>query len=236
MQDIRRGDIWFIQPAPVPGGGTVGNEMWSGRPGVIVSNDTLNQHSGVVQVVYLTSSDKRRASATHVVVHANNQRSIAICNQVTNIDTSRLSQYIGRVSSLDLYNIQNSIAFALGLGGAKPGEALHKWEKQLSAHGIDLFEQELSLNDDINYSERIEGLKKTILQIARERDALATAIRAHSEHSSMYQELNKVFGTPPTPPAQPAQKKTKKKKKKKAPNGTHTHTAQVHQKKRQKSR
>ena len=235
MQDIRRGDIWFIQPAPVPGGGTVGNEMWSGRPGVIVSNDTLNQHSGVVQVVYLTSSDKRRASATHVVVHANNQRSIAICNQVTNIDTSRLSQYIGRVSSLDLYNIQNSIAFALGLGGAKPGEALHKWEKQLSAHGINLFEQELSLNDDINYSERIEGLKKTILQIARERDALATAIRAHSEHSSMYQELNKVFGTPPTPPAQPAQKKTKKKKKK-APNGTHTHTAQVHQKKRQKSR
>ena len=208
MQDIRRGDIWFIQPAPVPGGGTVGNEMWSGRPGVIVSNDTLNQHSGVVQVVYLTSSDKRRASATHVVVHANNQRSIAICNQVTNIDTSRLSQYIGRVSSLDLYNIQNR---------------------------IDLFEQELSLNDDINYSERIEGLKKTILQIARERDALATAIRAHSEHSSMYQELNKVFGTPPTPPIQPAQKKSKKKKKK-APNGTHTHTTQVHQKKRQKSR
>ena len=235
MQDIRRGDIWFVKAAPVPGGGTVGNEMWSGRPGVIISNDTLNQHSGVVQVVYLTSSDKRHASATHVVVRVGGKRSIAICNQVTNVDTSRLTQYIGRVSPLDLHSIQNSVAFALGLGGAKPGEALHKWEKQLSTHGIDLFEQELSLNDDIDCSERIKSLKKTILQIARERDALATAIRAHSEHSSMYQELNKVFGTPPTPPAQPSQKKTKKKKKK-APNGTHTHTAQVHQKKRQKSR
>lgn len=235
MQDIRRGDIWFIQPAPVPGGGTVGNEMWSGRPGVIVSNDTLNQHSGVVQVVYLTSSDKRRPSATHVTVHANGKRSIAICNQVTNVDISRLSQYIDQVSYSELRDIQNSIAFALGLGGAKPGEALHKWEKQLTSHGINLYEQELSLNDDINYSERIEGLKKTILQIARERDALATAIRAHSEHSSMYQELSKLFETPPTPPAQPAQKKTKKKKKK-VPNGTHVNATQVHQKKRQKSR
>ena len=136
MQDIRRGDIWFIQPAPVPGGGTVGNEMWSGRPGVIVSNDTLNQHSGVVQVVYLTSSDKRRPSATHVTVHVNGKRSIAICNQVTNVDTSRLSQYIDQVSYSELRDIQNSIAFALGLGGAKPGEALHKWEKQLASHGI----------------------------------------------------------------------------------------------------
>lgn len=235
MQDIRRGDIWFIQPAPVPGGGTVGNEMWSGRPGVIVSNDTLNQHSGVVQVVYLTSSDKRRPSATHVVVHVGGKRSIAICNQVTNVDTSRLSQYIDRVSYHELRDIQNSIAFALGLGGAKPGEALHKWEKQLSAHGIDLYEQELSLNDDINYSERLQGLKKTILCIARERDALATAIRAHSEHSLMYQELSKIFGTEPTEPTQPTQKKTKKKKKK-VPNGTHANATQVHQKKRQKSR
>lgn len=234
MQDIRRGDIWFIQAAPVPGGGTVGNEMWSGRPGVIVSNDTLNQHSGVVQVVYLTSSDKRRPSATHVVVHANGKRSIAICNQVTNVDTSRLSQYIDRVSYHELRDIQDSIAFALGLGGAKPGEALHKWEKQLASHGINLYEQELSLNDDINYSERIENLKKTILHIARERDALATAIRAHSEHSSMYQELSKIFGTEPTEPTQPTQKKTKKKKKK-AQNGTHANAAQVHQKKRKKS-
>lgn len=235
MQDIRRGDIWFVQPAPGPGGGTVGNEMWSGRPGVIVSNDTLNQHSGVVQVVYLTSSDKRRPSTTHVVVHVGSKRSIAICNQVTNVDTSRLSQYIDRVSYPELRDIQNSIAFALGLGGAKPGEALHKWEKQLSAHSIDLYEQELSLNDDINYSERIENLKKTILHIARERDALATAIRAHSEHTSMYQELSKIFGTEPTEPTQPTQKKTKKKKKK-VPNGTHANAAQVHQKKRQKSR
>ena len=51
MRAIRQGDVWFVKAAPVPGGGTVGNEIWSGRPAVIVSNDGINERSNVVQVV-----------------------------------------------------------------------------------------------------------------------------------------------------------------------------------------
>lgn len=195
MQDIRQGDVWFVEAAPVPGGGSIGNEMWSGRPGVVVSNDTINKRSGVVQIVYLTSSKRRHTNVTHVPVCANNQQSIAVCNQVTNIDTSRLTNYIGHITGHELQEIQNGIAFTLGLGGAKPGAALHKWEQQLDAHSIDLYEQELSLNDNVEPDVRVEGLKETVLRITKERDALRAAITANEQNAAMYQKLKEIFNT-----------------------------------------
>lgn len=195
MRDIRQGDVWFVEAAPVPGGGSIGNEMWSGRPGVVVSNDTINKRSGVVQIVYLTSSKRRHTNVTHVPVCANNQQSIAVCNQVTNIDTSRLTNYIGHITGHELQEIQNGIAFTLGLGGAKPGAALHKWEQQLDAHSIDLYEQELSLNDNVEPDVRVEGLKETVLRITKERDALRAAITANEQNAAMYQKLKEIFET-----------------------------------------
>ena len=195
MRDIRQGDVWFVEAAPVPGGGSIGNEMWSGRPGVVVSNNTINKRSGVVQIVYLTSSKRRQTNVTHVPVCANNQQSIAVCNQVTNIDTSRLTNYIGHITGNELQEIQNGIAFTLGLGGAKPGAALHKWEQQLDAHSIDLYEQELSLNDNVEPDVRVEGLKETVLRITKERDALRAAITANEQNAAMYQKLKEIFNT-----------------------------------------
>ena len=195
MRDIRQGDVWFVEAAPVPGGGSIGNEMWSGRPGIVVSNDTINKRSGVVQIVYLTSSKRRHINVTHVPVCANNQQSVAVCNQVTNIDTSRLTNYIGHITGHELQEIQNGIAFTLGLGGAKPGAALHKWEQQLDAHSIDLYEQELSLNDNVEPDVRVEGLKETVLRITKERDALRAAITANEQNAAMYQKLKEIFNT-----------------------------------------
>lgn len=116
MRAIRQGDVWFVEAAPVPGGGTVGNEIWSGRPAVIVSNDGINQRSGVVQVVYITSPNKqRRTNTINPTVHVNNRESIAVCNQVTNVDKSRLTSRIGHVEDHELETIQDGIAVALGL-------------------------------------------------------------------------------------------------------------------------
>lgn len=81
MGNIRQGDVWFVEAAPVPGGGTVGNEIWSGRPAVIVSNDGINERSNVVQVIYLTSPNKqRRTNTINPTVHVNSRESIAVCN------------------------------------------------------------------------------------------------------------------------------------------------------------
>lgn len=195
MGNIRQGDVWFVEAAPVPGGGTVGNEIWSGRPGIVVSNDVINERSGVVQIVYLTSHKRRYANVTHVPVHANNQESIAVCNQVANVDTSRLTNHLGRITQNELQEIQNGISFALGLGGARPGAALHKWEKLLDAHNIDLYEQELDLNDNIDRDTQIESLKETVLHLAKECDALRAAIEANEQNASMYQKFKEIFET-----------------------------------------
>lgn len=46
---INRGDIFYVNPSE-----TVGSEQRSGRPAIIVSNPLCNEHSPVVEVVYLT--------------------------------------------------------------------------------------------------------------------------------------------------------------------------------------
>ena len=193
MGNIRQGDVWFVEAAPVPGGGTVGNEIWSGRPGIVVSNNVINERSGVVQIVYLTSNKHRYSNVTHVLVHANNQESIAVCNQVANVDTSRLTNHLGRITQNELQEIQNGISFTLGLGGAKPGAALHKWEKLLDAHNIDLYEQELDLNDNIDRDTQIESLKRAVLHVTKERDALRAVIDNDKQNISMYRELKEIF-------------------------------------------
>ena len=193
MGNIRQGDVWFVEAAPVPGGGTVGNEIWSGRPGIVVSNDVINERSGVIQIVYLTSNKHRYSNVTHVLVHANNQESIAVCNQVANVDTSRLTNHLGRITQNELQEIQNGISFTLGLGGAKPGAALHKWEKLLDAHNIDLYEQELDLNDNIDRDTQIESLKRAVLHVTKERDALRAVIDNDKQNISMYRELKEIF-------------------------------------------
>lgn len=193
MGNIRQGDVWFVEAAPVPGGGTVGNEIWSGRPGIVVSNDVINERSGVVQIVYLTSHKHRYVNVTHVAVHANNQDAIAVCNQVANVDTSRLTNHLGRITQNELQEIQNGISFTLGLGGARPGAALHKWEKLLDAHNIDLYEQELDLNDNIDRDTQIESLKRAVLHVTKERDALRAVIDNDKQNISMYRELKEIF-------------------------------------------
>lgn len=194
MRNIRQGDVWFINAAPVPGGGTVGNEIWSGRPGIIVSNDVINERAGVVQVVYLTTSQTQRTNVTHVPIHVGKRDSIAVCNQVTNIDTSRLASYIGHVTSDELRDVHDGIAFTLGLGGAKPGAALHKWEQYLKEHSIDLYAQQISMSDDTSDTDkRVQGLRMELLRLARERDALITALDTGAGNASMHLRLKKVF-------------------------------------------
>lgn len=52
--EVYRGDIFYIAT-----GGYVGSEQKAGRPGIIVSNDTANKHSPNVEVVFLTSQEKK---------------------------------------------------------------------------------------------------------------------------------------------------------------------------------
>ena len=90
-RDIRRGDIFYIKNDD----NAVGFEQKKTRPAIIVSNDANNRASGVVEIVYLTTSQKHRPLPTHIRVRGY-VPSIALCEQVVTVDVSRLMWNIQR--------------------------------------------------------------------------------------------------------------------------------------------
>lgn len=87
MTELHRGDIFYIERFD-----TTGSEQHSGRPGIIVSNEKNNQFSATVEVVYLTSKPKEHLP-THVIIDSTGIKSIALCEQITSVDKSKIGAY-----------------------------------------------------------------------------------------------------------------------------------------------
>lgn len=85
--EINRGDVFYVNRSE-----TIGSEQRSGRPAIIVSNPECNEHSPVVEVVYLTCQYKK-PMPTHVRIESIGRRSTALCEQITSVDVSRLGDY-----------------------------------------------------------------------------------------------------------------------------------------------
>ena len=107
---ISRGDIFYVEY-----GYAVGSEQRSGRPGVIVSNNMNNEHSPVVELVYLTTKFSKRKLPTHVSVDATGIPSIALCEQIHSVDCQRLGNYCGSCSEEEMQQIDEALLISLGL-------------------------------------------------------------------------------------------------------------------------
>ena len=91
MIRILRGDIFFVKK----GGYVTGHEQEAGRPAIIISNDIGNEHSGNVEVVFLTTQEKKPLP-THVNVLCQ-VPSIALCEAITTV--SKESMCVEHVKS-----------------------------------------------------------------------------------------------------------------------------------------
>lgn len=107
--EIRRGDIFYISRYP-----TTGSEQEAGRPGIIVSNEANNLHSGTVEVVYLTTQPKPDLP-THVSIDSAPRPSRALCEQVTTVSVERLGNYIGRLTDREMTQIDTALLISLDL-------------------------------------------------------------------------------------------------------------------------
>lgn len=110
---VRRGDIWFVRDL----GNAVGHEMKKNRPAIIVSNDTNNEHSDCLEVVYLTTTPgKRYTLPTHVSIKsADAKYSIALCESIYTVDSSRLMHRIGKCTTEEMNNVNKAVYISLGL-------------------------------------------------------------------------------------------------------------------------
>lgn len=107
--NITRGDIYYVDAID-----SVGSEQRGGRPAIVVSNDKCNQHSPVVEVVYLTTSPKTPLP-THVTVRSAPRVSTALCEQVHSVDTKRFGSYCGCCTQQELSAVDMVLLISLGL-------------------------------------------------------------------------------------------------------------------------
>lgn len=107
--EILRGDIFFVSP----GGNYCGSEQKPNRPGIVVSNDLANKHSPNVEMVFLTSQEKK-SLPTHVEVIAK-VPSIALCENIQTVSKERLSDFIKSCTATEMKKIDEALLVSLGM-------------------------------------------------------------------------------------------------------------------------
>lgn len=86
------------------------------RPGIIVSNDIGNKHAPIVEVVYLTSREKK-LMPTHVRIKSSPIPSIALCEQIETVYKKRIGKYLAKATMDEMKQIDKALAVSIGLGG-----------------------------------------------------------------------------------------------------------------------
>lgn len=109
---IKRGEIYYIEPSKTIQ--VTGSEQRANRPGIIVSCDMNNEHSEIVEVVYLTTQLKKELP-THVIINSANRQSIALCEQIHSVAVERVTNYMGECSDEEMKAIESALMIGLGI-------------------------------------------------------------------------------------------------------------------------
>jgi len=110
-----RGDVYMAVLDP-----SQGSEQAGTRPVIIVSRDAINKLSPVVVIVPLTSRvNKSRLLPSHVEVRRGEggltADSVALCEQVREISTARLTRALGHLSANTISQLNGALKIALDL-------------------------------------------------------------------------------------------------------------------------
>jgi len=98
-----------------------------GRPAIIVSNDIGNEAGPVLEMVYLTTQEKKPLP-THVKIMSAKMPSTALCEQIVTIYKDKVGDYIGQCSISEMKKIDGALAVSIGIGMDIKGKPLvEKW-------------------------------------------------------------------------------------------------------------
>lgn len=158
------------------GGATNGSEQFADRPAVVVSNDENNKHSGVIEVVYMTTQPKTDLP-THVTVRSTGRLSTVLCEQVSSVSTDRVNNYIGQVSEQEMKNIDIALMISLQLsGGGKTSkqynETIQKQQEEIEYYRnkIQAMQQSLEEKKTEKPQEAAEETSEIVVRLETERD------------------------------------------------------------------
>ena len=106
----KRGEVYYISQFP-----TVGHEQFSGRPAVIVSNDSLNEMGNVFEACFFTLQSKKPLPTHTEVLSGKCYGSTVLCEQVTSVDFSRIGDFIEILPEEVMKEIDKCLLCSLGL-------------------------------------------------------------------------------------------------------------------------
>lgn len=101
---IKRGDIYFIRDTRQ----SIGSEQKADRPAVIVSNDANNKHSGVYEVVYMTTQPKTDLP-THFITSSALRTSTVLCEQISSVYEERIGEWIGTLTPEEMKQLDDGL-------------------------------------------------------------------------------------------------------------------------------
>lgn len=167
--EVRRGDVFYVEN----GRKTVGHEIGYNRPAVIVSNDANNKFSSMVEVVYMTTSEKTRDKGlpTHVSVMGK-VPSTAMCEQVCSISKERLREFIRICTDEEMQEVDNALMISLGLDEAMP-----------TSNKEELLKAELAEEKRMHEKVRVE-----YVELEADRDKLVERIKQLHNEKLMLEE------------------------------------------------
>lgn len=162
-----RGDIFFVSKFNK----NVGIEQEDGRPAVIVSNNVGNQHSECVEIVYLTTQDKKPLP-THAKVMCR-VPSTALCEQVHTVSKERLGDFIRVATPEEMAAIDEALKISLALNGDAEKEIMDEQNRIIENQGQQintLVETNTKLQMQLKHKEETAVDSSALLAVQVERD------------------------------------------------------------------
>lgn len=107
---IKRGDIYYIRDTRQ----SIGSEQRADRPAVIVSNNVNNKHSGVYEVVYMTTQQKTDLP-THFITQSALRPSTVLCEQINSIYEERIGEWIGTLTPEEMEMLNKCLEVSVAI-------------------------------------------------------------------------------------------------------------------------
>ena len=160
MMDIRRGDIFYISGGKTYAG--YGRQSDSGRPAIIVSNEAMNKTADYVEVVYLTTQEKKPLP-THCEIICK-QKSTAMCETIYTVNKDRVGDYVKSLTSQELAALNECLMHSIGLSYISDfSEPYDKDYADLQDEIDTLRSKNAKLTEELHYAQQVDSDSQSII-------------------------------------------------------------------------
>lgn len=160
MMDIRRGDIFYISGGKTYAG--YGRQSDSGRPAIIVSNEAMNKTADYVEVVYLTTQEKKPLP-THCEIICK-QKSTAMCETIYTVNKDRVGDYVKSLTSQELAALNECLMHSIGLSYISDfSEPYDKDYADLQDEIDTLRSKNAKLTEELHHAKQVDSDSQSII-------------------------------------------------------------------------